>query len=55
MAWYWILLIVLAALPVGLYLLSWIPYMLNLDNKGLEMVYDLLMKYHDKKKPEGKI
>ena len=55
MAWYWILLIVLACLPVALYLLSWILYMLNLDNKGLEMVYDLLMKYHDKKKTEGKI
>ena len=55
MAWYWILLIVLAALPVVLYLLSWILYMTNGDNKMLQRVYDMLIKYHDGKKREGKI
>ena len=55
MAWYWILLIVLVSLPVALYLLSWILYLTNGDNKMLEKVYDMLIRYHDKKKTEGKI
>ncbi len=43
MAWYWIVLIVLAAL----YVLAFIAYMCNADMKLVESLYKSLMKYHN--------
>ena len=43
MAWYWIVLIVLAAL----YALLFVAYMCNADMKLVEKLYDMLIKYHD--------
>lgn len=51
MAWYWIVLIVLACL-VGLLFLTFIT---NGDGKMIEKTYDMLSKYHDSKDKEIKI
>ena len=51
MAWYWIVLIVVAAL-FGLLFLA---YMTNADMKLIEKLYDALIKYHDSKTVEEKI
>lgn len=51
MAWYWIVLIVAAAL-FGLLFLA---YMTNADMKLIEKLYDTLIKYHDSKTVEEKI
>ena len=51
MAWYWIVLIVVAAL-FGLLFLA---YMTNADMKLIEKLYDILIKYHDRKTVEEKI
>ena len=51
MAWYWIILIVVAAL-FGLLFLA---YMTNADMKLIENLYDTLIKYHDSKTVEEKI
>ena len=51
MAWYWIVLIVVAAL-FGLLFLA---YMTNADMKLIEKRYDTLIKYHDSKTVEEKI
>ena len=51
MAWYWIVLIVVAAL-FGLLFLA---YMTNADMKLIEKLYDTLIKYHDRKNVEEKI
>ena len=51
MAWYWIVLIVIAAL----FVLTFTAYMLNLDMKLVEKVYDALIKHHDSKNVEEKI
>ena len=48
MAWYWIVLIVVAAL-FGLLFLA---YMTNADMKLIEKLYDALIKYHDSKTVE---
>ena len=45
MAWYWIVLIVLAAL-FGLLFLA---YMTNADMKLIEKIYNALIAYHDDK------
>ncbi len=51
MAWYWIVLIVLAAL----FVLTFAAYFFNLDMKMVEGLYDKLIAYHDSKKVEEKI
>ena len=51
MAWYWIVLIVVAAL----FCLMFIAYMKNEDMKLIEKLYDALIKYHDSKTVEEKI
>ena len=51
MAWYWIVLIVLAVL-VGL---LFVTFLTNGDGKLIEIVYDWLQKYHDSKAGDGKI
>ena len=51
MAWYWIVLIVAAAL-FGLLFLA---YMTNADMKLIEKLYDALIKYNDSKTVEEKI
>ena len=48
MAWYWIVLIVLAAL-FGLLFLA---YMTNADMKLIEKIYNALIAYHDDKDVE---
>ena len=49
MAWYWIVLIVLAAL-FGLLFLA---YMTNADMKLIEKIYNALIAYHDDKDVEA--
>ncbi len=51
MAWYWIVLIVLAVLLGLLFLV----YMTNADMKLIEKIYNSLIKYHDSKNVEEKI
>ena len=51
MAWYWIVLIVLAAL-FGLLFLA---YMTNADMKLIEKIYNALIAYHDAKDVEEQI
>ena len=51
MAWYWIVLIVVAAL-FGLLFLA---YMTNADMKLIEKLYATLIKYHASKTVEEKI
>lgn len=54
MAWYWILLIVIAVL-VGIYLLGFVFFIMNGDGKMIEKIYNLLTKYHDNKERHDKI
>lgn len=54
MAWYFILLIVLACL-FGVFLLTFIFFLSNGDGKMIEKIYDALSKYHDKKEKNDKI
>ena len=51
MAWYWIVLIVIAAI----FALLFIVYITNADLKLVEKIYDALLKYHDNKHIETKI
>lgn len=51
MAWYWIVLIVLA----GLFALLFTVYMANLDMKLVSSIYTALNKYHDKRESERDI
>ena len=51
MAWYWIVLIGLAALFVLLFL----AYMTNADMKLIEKIYNALIAYHDDKDVEEQI
>ena len=55
MAWYWILLIVLASLFVLTFVLLFVVYITNADLKMVEKIYNALVKYHDSKKVETKI
>ncbi|MFA6624702.1 MAG: hypothetical protein WCS80_02935 [Bacilli bacterium] len=49
MAWYWILLIVLASLIVLFFVGTFILYITNGDMKMVEKIYDKLIDYHDHK------
>ena len=49
MAWYWILLIVLASLLVLTFVLLFVVYITNADLKLVEKIYNWLLKQHDKK------
>ncbi len=51
MAWYWIVLIVIAVL----FALLFVVYMTNADLKLVEKIYDSLIKFHDKKHIETKL
>lgn len=51
MEWYWIVLIILAAL----FVLTFTAYMTNADMKLVEKLYDSLIRYHDSKDVEEKI
>lgn len=51
MAWYWIVLIVIAVL----FCLLFLTYITNADMKLIEKIYDRLIKYHDSKKVEEEI
>lgn len=51
MAWYYIVLIVIAVI-FGLLFLCFIT---NGDGKMIEMVYNMLTKYHNNKNQDGKI
>ena len=55
MEWWAILLIVLACVIVGGFLLLFAVYFFNLDMKLISVVYKLLGKHFDKKKVEDKI
>ncbi len=55
MAWYFILLIVLAAVFVFLFVLLFIVYITNADLKMVEKIYNKLLEYHDKKHVETKL
>ncbi len=51
MAWYWIVLIVLAVL----FALLFVVYITNADLKLVEKIYNSLIKYHDNKHIETKL
>lgn len=51
MAWYWIVLLVVA----GLFGLLFLVYMTNADLKLVEKIYGALLKYHDSKHIETKL
>lgn len=51
MAWYWIVLIVIAVL----FVLSFLMYIINADMKMAEKLYNKLMAYHDAKDVEEKL
>ena len=51
MAWYWIVLIVVAAL----FVLTFTAYMTNADMKMVEKLYGSLIKYHDEHDKEAKL
>ena len=51
MAWYWIVLIVFAAL----FVLTFTAYLTNADMKLVEKIYDKVIKYHDSKDVEEKL
>lgn len=55
MAWYYILLIVLASVFVFTFILLFIVYITNADLKLVEKIYDKLLEYHDKKHVETKL
>ena len=54
MAWYYILLIVLACLILPVALL-FVVFITNGDGKMIEKIYDALSKYHDNKDKVEKI
>ncbi len=54
MAWYYILLIVLACILVLVGLL-FLFFITNGDGKMIEKMYDMLSKYHDNKDNDDKI
>ena len=54
MAWYFIVLIVLACILV-LFGLLFIFFITNGDGKMIEKIYDMLSKYHDNKESKEKI
>lgn len=54
MAWYFILLIVLACL-MGVYLLGFLLFITNADGKLIEKIYNFLKKHHDESEREEKI
>lgn len=51
MAWYWIVLIVIAAL----FVITFIIYITNADMKLVEKIYNELIAYHDNKEVEEKL
>lgn len=51
MAWYWIVLIVIAAL----FVLTFLMYITNADMKLVAKIYDKLMAYHDSVEKEEKL
>lgn len=51
MAWYWIVLIVIAAL----FVITFIIYITNADMKLVENIYNKLIAYHDNKEVEEKL
>lgn len=51
MAWYWIVLIVIAVL----FLLTFLVYITNADMKLVSKIYDKLMAYFDKQEKEEKL
>ena len=51
MAWYWIVLIVIAALFVLLFTV----YMTNADLKLVAVIYDKMLAYHDGRKIDAKL
>lgn len=51
MAWYWIVLLVLA----GLFGVTFLTYLSNADMKLVAKIYDKLLAYHDKQKKEEKL
>ncbi len=51
MAWYWIVLIVIAAVLALLF----VVYITNADLKLVEKIYDALLRYHDSKSVETKL
>ena len=55
MAWYWILLIVLASLFVLTFITLFIIYITNADLHLVEKIYDWLIKYQNKKKVKTKL
>ena len=48
MAWYWIVLIVLASL----FALTFVVYITNADMKLVQVIYNKLIKYHDSQDKE---
>ncbi len=54
MAWYWIVLIVVAAI-VALFALLFIVYITNSDMKLVQKIYNAVLKSHDKKEVKEKI
>lgn len=55
MAWYYILLIVLASVFAFTFILLFIIYITNADLKLVEKIYNKLIEYHDKKHTESKL
>ena len=55
MAWYYILLIVLASVLISTFILLFIIYITNADLKLVEKIYDKLVAYHDKNHTESKL
>ena len=55
MAWYYILLIVLASVFVFTFILLFIIYITNADLKLVEKIYNKLVEYNDKKHTESKL
>ena len=51
MAWYWIVLIVVAAL----FVLTFLVYITNADMKLVSVIYDKLMAYHDSVEKKEKL
>ena len=51
MAWYWIVLIVIAAL----FALMFLTYITNADMKLVAKIYDKLMAFHDKQEKEEQL
>lgn len=51
MAWYWIVLIVMAVL----FVVTFTTYITNADMKLVSKIYDKLMAYHDQQEKEEKL